>query len=237
MSEETAANEVGPLDAPLDATRVRQRMHEAVCGMEIAIDIETDAQFYQYPMLGRGCISHSTTDAKRYSTLAPSSCESITVMTNNTGHTYVHLPHMGEHSSLFMARPTYACGHLMPINSVFHGFVYIDQVQVPRIGLYDVSRELGRDVRSSDTLTRHLIVHKHLLLRFGRKASPHEDFVKYHWVGFEGACMDACRRHEAQHFEVRGIVQLPHTLSPHSPHMQRILPPLDVGVWSTSVGV
>ena len=224
MSGQTAANEVGPLDA----TAVRQTMLEAVCGMEIAIDIDIDAQYYQYPMLGTGCISHSTADAQRYSTLAPSSCESITVITNKTGHTYIHLPHMGKHASLFMARPTYACGHLMPISSVFHGFVYIDQAHVPRIGLFDVSREVGRDVRSSDTLTRHLIVHQHLL-RDGQKASPHEDFVKYHWIGFEGTCMDICRRH-AQHFTVRGIVQIPHRLSPDSPKLQRILPPLHVSV-------
>ena len=209
-----------------DKSIERKRMQEAVCGMEIAIDIELDMKFFQYPMLGRACVSHSATDAKRYSTLAPASCDSITVITNPLSHTYVHLPHMGEHASLFMARPAYACGHMMPSNSVFHGFVYIDNADVPRIGLFDVSREVGRDVRMSDTLTRHLIAHKYLL-RDGQKASPHEDLVKYHWVGFEGTCMDICRR-QAQHFAVRGIVQIPDTISPDSPPLRRILPPLSL---------
>lgn len=182
----------------------------ALCGAKVTINPPMHCGEARYPLVSRTLIPRAAYSAQSEqpedffaASVIPEGAHLVTLVVDRHGASFVHTHQLD--GVLFLVRPDFQLGTILPADSIVHAFIYLNREGCPLLGIFDATR-IGGDILSNlEPLERHCRVFDmyHSAAHLG-VCPPN---VLYHGVYYEHSCLTV--ETEQLHFHASSVLRLP----------------------------
>ena len=177
----------------------------------------------EFPLIPASSRRKCTVDGERKHDacmLLPHDAEFFSLVVDKVGGVYVQPQGGGDR--IYCIQPQFASlARLLPGDSACRAIAYTSVSNVLVLGLYDLTRLEGTDLRPRTILERHAMLHETVALNFRQyelhaaqahaaaaRARQWDANVRVHWVGWQEACLEVLEKSRDLPFKASHICRL-----------------------------